>query len=105
MTGIPALLGALGLVALGFGLLSFVLAIFGAPTDPWWIGANVVVGIVLLGATAAMGLDALRERMRSGEARRAGKYGSSAIASTLLGIGIVGLLAFFTTRHPLRSDW
>lgn len=105
MSGTPALLGALGLVALGFGLLSFLLALFGAPTDPWWIGANLVGGLVLLGAAAAMGLDALRERMRSGEARRAGKYGGSAIASTLLGIAIIGLLSFFSTRHHARVDW
>jgi ABC-type uncharacterized transport system involved in gliding motility auxiliary subunit len=104
MSGTPALLGALGLVGLGFGLLSFLLALFGAPTDPWWIGANLVVGVVLLGAAAALGLDSLRERMRSGEARRAGKYGSSAIASTLLAIAIVGLLGFFSTRYSKRWD-
>jgi ABC-type uncharacterized transport system involved in gliding motility auxiliary subunit len=104
MSGTPALLGALGLVGLGFGLLSFILALFGAPTDPWWIGANLVVGIVLLGAAAALGLDSLRERMRSGEARRAGKYGSSAIASTMLAIAIVGLLGFFSTRYSKRWD-
>ncbi len=105
MSGTPALLGALGLVAFGFGLLSFLLALFGAPTDPWWIGVNLIGGVVLLGAAAAMGLDSLRERMHSGEARRAGRFGSSAILSTLLGIAIVGLLAFFASRHHARFDW
>jgi ABC-type uncharacterized transport system involved in gliding motility auxiliary subunit len=43
--------------------------------------------------------------MSSGEARRAGKYGSSAIAATLLSIAILGMLAFLSTRYHKRFDW
>ena len=35
MTGTSALLGGLGMVGIAFGLLSFLLAMFGAPSDPF----------------------------------------------------------------------
>jgi ABC-type uncharacterized transport system involved in gliding motility auxiliary subunit len=52
-----------------------------------------------------MSVDALRERMSSGEARRAGKYGTSAVLSTLLGIALLGMLGFLSTRYHHRFDW
>ena len=54
MTGLPSLLGALGLVALLFALVSFFFALFGIPTELGWILANLGVGIVLLGTAAVM---------------------------------------------------
>jgi ABC-type uncharacterized transport system involved in gliding motility auxiliary subunit len=105
MTGTSALLGALGLVGIVFGLLSFLLAMFGAPSDPFWIGANLVVGVVLLGFAAVLGVDSLRERMSSGEARRVGKYGTSAILTTILTIAILGMGGFLAQRYPVRFDW
>jgi ABC-type uncharacterized transport system involved in gliding motility auxiliary subunit len=108
MTGLPALLGALGLVGFLFGLLSFVSMLFsrtGAPSDFYWVGANLALGIVLLASAALLNLDALRERASSGEAKRAGKYGSSAILSTVLGIAILGMLGFLAERYPQRFDW
>ena len=59
-----------------------------------WVWGNLAVGVLLLVCAAALSFDALRERMASGEARRAGRYGSSAVASTLLLIAILGMLAF-----------
>ena len=50
MTGWASLLGALGLVAIVFGLVSFVLLLFGAPSDPAWIYGNFAVGVTLLGS-------------------------------------------------------
>lgn len=91
MKGLPSLLAALGVVGVGFALLSFVIVIAsgaGVASDLGWIGANLVLGIVLLVSAAAMSVDALRARMTSGEARRAGKYGTSAILSTLLGVAL-----------------
>ena len=79
MIGWAPLLGALGLVAVVFGLVSFVLLLFGAPSDPAWIYGNFAVGVALLGGAVALNLDGLRERLSSGEARRAGKYGTSAL--------------------------
>ncbi len=104
MQGIAALLAGLGVVAIGFGLLSALLALLQPFTDPLWIAANLVVGFVLLGAAVFMSLDTLRERMRSGGGRRAGKYGTSAIVGTVLGIVILGFLGFLSTRYHHRFD-
>jgi ABC-type uncharacterized transport system involved in gliding motility auxiliary subunit len=73
-------------------------------TDPLWIFGNLVVGVSLLGAAVFMSLDSLRERVRSGGGRRAGKYGTSAIVGALLGIVILGLLGFLSTRYHTRFD-
>lgn len=104
MTGKAALLAGLGLVALGFGLLSALLALLQPFTDPLWIFGNLVVGVALLGAAVVMSLDSLRERMRSGGGRRASRHGTSAIVGTALGIVILGLLGFLSTRHHARFD-
>ncbi len=100
-----SLLAALGLVGLVFAILHFLLGLFGAGLDPLWVGINLVAGVGLLVSAAALNLDALRERMSSGEARRAGKYGTSAIASAGLVLVILGLLAFLSTRYHWRFDW
>jgi ABC-type uncharacterized transport system involved in gliding motility auxiliary subunit len=108
MTGLPSLLAALGVVGLGFALLSFLVVIAsgaGISSDLGWIGGNLVIGIALLVAAVVMNVDALRERLSSGEARRAGKYGTSAVVSTLLGIAILGMLGFLSTRYHHRFDW
>jgi hypothetical protein len=89
MPGLPSLLAALGIVGVVFALLSFLVMFFsGMPlqSDLGWVGGNLVLGLVLLVSAAGMNLDALRERMSTGEARRAGKYGTSAVLSTVLGI-------------------
>jgi ABC-type uncharacterized transport system involved in gliding motility auxiliary subunit len=108
MTGLPSLLAALGLVGVVFGLLSFLIVIFsgaGLASDLGWIGTNLVLGIVLLIASATLSWGTLRERMSSGEARRAGRYGSSAIVGTLVAIAILGMLGFLSTRYSKRFDW
>jgi len=108
MPGLPSLLAALGAVGIGFGLMSFVLVLAsgaGISSDLGWIGANLVVGLALLITAVAMNIDALRERMSSGEARRAGKYGTSAVLSTVLGIALLGMLGFLATRYHHRFDW
>jgi ABC-type uncharacterized transport system involved in gliding motility auxiliary subunit len=107
---VSSLLWALGIVGVVFALLNFVVAFAGTGFDPrgldvLWIGGNLLVGIVLMLAAAFRDLDALRARMRTGEARRAGKYGTSAIAATLLSIAILGMLAFLSTRYHKRFDW
>jgi ABC-type uncharacterized transport system involved in gliding motility auxiliary subunit len=43
--------------------------------------------------------------MSSGEARRAGRFGTSAVLSTLLGIAILFMLGFLSTRYHHRFDW
>jgi ABC-type uncharacterized transport system involved in gliding motility auxiliary subunit len=99
-----ALFGALGLVAILFALAGYFMAVGGAaPRLPSII--NGIFGVVLLGAAALINLDGLRERVTSGEARRASKYGSSSLISTLLVIAILGMGAFLTNRYPKRFDW
>ena len=104
MTGTAALLAGLGGVAIGFGILSALLALLQPATDPFWIAANLVVGVALLGAAVFMSLDTLRERARSAGGRRAGTYGTSAIVGTALGVVILALLAFLSTRYSQQFD-
>jgi ABC-type uncharacterized transport system involved in gliding motility auxiliary subunit len=105
MSGTPALLGALGLVALVFGFLNLLVGAFGAGIDPFWVGGNLVVGVLLLAVAGVRSIESLRERLASGGARRAGRFGSSAILSTIFAIAILWLLGFLATRYPLRFDW
>jgi ABC-type uncharacterized transport system involved in gliding motility auxiliary subunit len=100
-----SLLAALGLVGLVFAILHFLVGLAGAGFDPLWVGGNLVAGVALLVSAAVMNLDALRERMSSGEARRAGKYGSSALLGTGFVLVILGLLGFLSTRYHWRFDW
>jgi ABC-type uncharacterized transport system involved in gliding motility auxiliary subunit len=109
-----SLLGGLGGLALLFSLISFVVQILsgfpllvdGRPTSGFaWSVGNLVIGAILLGTALFSNLDTLRERMSSGEARRAGKYGTSAIVSSLLMVAILCGLAFLSTRYHTRFDW
>ncbi len=108
MTGLSSLLMALGGVGVCFALISFVIVLFsggGVTSDFGWMLANLVAGLLLLVSSAILNFDGLRERMASGEARRAGRYGTSSIVGTALGIVILGLLGFLGTRYNVRLDY
>ena len=105
MSRAPALLGALGLVALVFGFLNLIVGAFGAGIDPLWVGGNLAVGALLLAVAGVRSIESLRERLASGGSKRAGRYGSSAILSTLFAVAILWLLGFLATRYPVRFDW
>ncbi len=105
MRSIASLLGVLGVVCVLFGLTCYVIALFGIVTDPVWIFGNLAIGLVLLITAGVLNFDALRERMSSGETRRAGKYGTSALLSTVLVIAILGMLGYLASRYPKRFDW
>ncbi|MFT5442403.1 MAG: ABC-type uncharacterized transport system involved in gliding motility auxiliary subunit [Myxococcota bacterium] len=105
MNGLPALFGALGAVAFGFGILTAILGIFQPTTDYVWVVANLTLGVLLIGGSIVGSLDSLRERMSSGEARRVGKYGSSALLGTAFTLAIICMLAFVSTRYSKRFDW
>jgi ABC-type uncharacterized transport system involved in gliding motility auxiliary subunit len=79
--------------------------VVGAGIDPFWVGGNLAVGALLLVAAGAQSVESLRERLASGGARRAGRYGSSAVLSTIFAIAILWLLGFLATRYPVRFDW
>ena len=100
-----ALLAALGGVALGFGLLSLLLMAFQPLMPRAWVFANLIAGILLLAAAGGWGFDSLRERLRSGGGRRAGVHGTSALVQTVLGVALLGMLAFLSTRYSQRYDW
>jgi len=105
-----ALLGALGAVAVLFALLSFLIQLLSGgglllQRELAFSFANLVLGLALLAISLGSNLERIRERMRSGEARRAGKYGTSAILGTVLGIALLVLLAFLSTRYHHRWDW
>jgi ABC-type uncharacterized transport system involved in gliding motility auxiliary subunit len=99
-----SLFGALGIVFFVFGLLSVLLLVAGAPTDLRWIGANLVIGLLLIVGAGITNFESLRERMRSGEGRRIGKYGSSAIAQALIVLTIIGALGFLANRYHRKWD-
>jgi len=105
MTGIAALLGGLGLVFFGFGLIQFVIWIFQPFTNPLWLWLHLGVGAVLLVAATATSLDSLRARMRSGEGRRVGRFGTSALLQAALSVAILCGLAFLAERYSKRFDW
>ena len=68
--------------------------------------ATSPLGVLLLVIAAAFAASRrCASGSRSGEARRAGKYGSSAILATVFAIAILGLLGFLATRYPVRFDW
>jgi len=108
MSRYTSLLTALGGVALLFGIGSLLLSAFSPGVALWdlsWIWGNFVLGALLLTAGLFLGFDSLRERMSSGEARRVGTYGTSAILSTVLSLAIVVALGYLAARNPVRFDW
>jgi len=104
-----ALLGWLGAVALVFGFLSLILQVFSGfvfvGLDLPWIVANFGIGALLLLISLFSNLEKIRERMSTGEARRASKYGTSAVLGTVFAIALLGMLAFLSTRYHTRLDW
>lgn len=110
MAKYAALLGGLGAVAVLFALLSFLIQLLSGgglllQRDLAFSFANLVLGLALLAVALGTNLERIRERMRTGEARRAGRYGTSAVLSTMLGIALLVLLAFLSTRYHHRWDW
>ncbi len=109
MGPVAPLLGWLGFVFVLFGLIGVLVQIFSGglfwSRDQLWVWGNLVIGVLLLAVGLLGNLEGLRERLRSGEARRAGKYGTSAILSALLGVVLLALLAFLGTRYHTRWDW
>ena len=68
------LLASLGGIALGFGLLSLLLWFFQPLMPPLLVWGNLVVGVLLLAVSGALGFESLTHRLRSGSGRRAGVH-------------------------------
>jgi ABC-type uncharacterized transport system involved in gliding motility auxiliary subunit len=110
MARFASLLGGIGAVAVLFALVSFLIQLASGgglllQRDLAFSLANLVLGLALLGVALFSNLDRIRERLRSGEARRASTYGTSAILGTALGLALLVLLAFLSTRYTQRWDW
>jgi ABC-type uncharacterized transport system involved in gliding motility auxiliary subunit len=105
MTAWPALLGALGGVAFGFGLLSALMALFQPLVPMGWVVINLAGGALMLVASAVASIEPLRQRLRSGASRRRGIHASTALARAGLSLAIIGMLAFLSTRYTHRFDW
>jgi ABC-type uncharacterized transport system involved in gliding motility auxiliary subunit len=105
MGAFAALLGALGAVALAFGLLSALLALFQPLMPLGWVAANLVLGTLFCAVAAIAGFGGLRERFGAGGIRRRAAHGTNALLGTLLSLSIIGMLAFLSTRHSVRFDW
>ena len=110
MKAYAGLFGWLGGVAILFAFLSFLVQLLSGGGgfllgELFWSIGNLVVGLVLLGVALFTNVDAFRERMSTGEAKRAGKYGTSAILSAGLMIALLALLAFLSTRYHTHWDW
>ncbi len=108
MTRWTSLIGALGVVTFLFGIASLLIGLFtgvAAVFGLTWVWLNLGLGLVLLVVSLVLGFDTWRERMSSGEARRVGTYGTSALVSAALSIAIVAALAFFAEQNPVRWDW
>jgi ABC-type uncharacterized transport system involved in gliding motility auxiliary subunit len=70
----------------------------------WSIG-NFVLGGALVVISLVSNLDGVRARLRSGEARRASKYGTSAILGTLFTIALLGIGAYYVTQNEKKWDF
>lgn len=107
MTRFASLLGGLGVVAVAFGLLSVLAAVFQPITEvtSYVIFGNLILGVLMLSAALFLGFDQVRDRIRSGGTRRAGRYGGNALLAALLSIVILGMVGFFTQRHRVEWDW
>jgi ABC-type uncharacterized transport system involved in gliding motility auxiliary subunit len=108
-----SLIGWLGAVFLVFALVSAVVELFSsgvvvidALLDQFaWSAANLVLGLACVGVALAANAGVLRERLRGGEARRATKYGTSAILSTVLVIALLGIGAYTAAQHDKKWDF
>ena len=105
MRGWPALIGAVGGVLTVFGLLTVLLWAAQPSLPLFWVGVNLGAGLLLLLSAALVSVDSLRDRLRSGASRRAGKYGTSAVVSAVASIAILALLALLASRYSVRFDW
>jgi ABC-type uncharacterized transport system involved in gliding motility auxiliary subunit len=91
------IIGSVGLAALIFSLVSYSI-------QNIWGGANWVTLILgLLGG--GFFLYSYYKQREKKISKRSLQYGSNILVQILIVIGIVGFLAFITTRQHLRGDW
>lgn len=108
-----SLVGWLGAVFLAFGFVSALVELFSSGVvvidallaQFAWAAGNFALGLVCVAVALAANAGALRERFRSSEARRASKYGTSAIVGTVLIVALLGLGAYTASTHEKKWDF
>jgi ABC-type uncharacterized transport system involved in gliding motility auxiliary subunit len=108
-----SLVGWLGAVFLAFGLVSAVVELFSSGVvvidalleQFAWAAGNFALGVVCVVVALVANAGALRERLRSSEARRASKYGTSAILGTALIVALLGIGAYFASARERKWDF
>ena len=109
-----SLLGWLGVVAIVFALVSALVEVMSSGVIvlgaeaiqqfAWSLG-NLALGVVLVGLALASNVEGVRGRLRSGEARRAGKYGTSAILGALAIVALLGSGAYVASSREQKWDF
>ncbi len=108
-----SLLGWLGAVFLTFAFVSALVELFSSGQividallqQFAWSAGNFVLGLVCVIVSLVANLDALRQRLRSSEARRASKYGTSAVLGALLAVALLGIGAYFASAREQKWDF
>ena len=100
----------IGSVALVFAVITFLLHFLTAARlftgwDFIFAVANAIVGVACVLAALLANVDATRARYQAEGARRARRYGTGSILQALIGLAILVLLAFLSTRYHTRWDW
>ena len=113
MKRFAGLLGWLGAVLIVFALVSALIEVLSSGVIvldavleqfAWSLG-NLALGLVFAAIALVSNLDGLRQTLRSGEARRAGKYGSSAILAAGLMIALLGIGAYYAALREQKWDY
>jgi len=106
-----SLVGWLGAIALAFALISFLIQLTSGSigSELEFTLVNLAIGLIALVAAGIASIDSLRRRMRSDEARRVGKYGTTAILGTAASIAFVAfamaLFSFPGSVETLQKRW
>jgi ABC-type uncharacterized transport system involved in gliding motility auxiliary subunit len=108
-----SLVGWLGAVFLAFGFVSALVELFSSGVvvidrllDQFaWAAGNFALGVACIAFALVANAGTLRERLRSSEARRAGKYGTSAVVGTLLVVALLGIGAYLASTHEKKWDF
>jgi ABC-type uncharacterized transport system involved in gliding motility auxiliary subunit len=93
---VGALWAAIGAVLVLFGVVGLMVGV-----SPWAVWAHLLVGLGLLVAAAVQSSAKLGEFLASD----AGRRGGSTILQTAVVLGITGMVAWLSVRHPVHWDW
>jgi len=113
MRRFAGLLGWLGVVFLAFALVSALVEVFSSgvivlsaiPEQFAWSLANLALGLVCVAIALVANLDGLRQRLHSSEARRASRYGTSAILGALFAIALLAIGAYYASLKDVKWDF